>query len=91
MFAPAAGGPAAGRASLPLRHLSRMERAPLKSNKPGGVLIKRTLAKVLAWQFDWVIEHVNQLHQATIDALDELERRHPAHPAHPVVKDETTS
>lgn len=84
MYAPAAGGPAAGRASLPLRHLSRMERAPLKSNKPGGVLIKRTLAKVLGWQFDWVIEHVNQLHQATIDALDELERRHPA-------RDDTTS
>ncbi|MBW3614997.1 MAG: glycosyltransferase [Actinobacteria bacterium] len=83
LLTPGAGGPAAGRASLPLRHLSRMERAPVKSNKLAGVLVKRVLAKLLAWQFDWVIEHVNQLHQATIDALDELERRHPS--------DDTTS
>ncbi|MBW3555892.1 MAG: glycosyltransferase [Actinobacteria bacterium] len=83
MLAPAAGGPAAGRASLPLRHLSRMERAPVKSDKPAGMLVKRALGKLMAWQFDWVIQHVNQLHQATIDALDEMERRH--------TSDDTTS
>lgn len=80
----AAGGAAAGRASLPLRHLPRMQRAPVRSNKAGGAVLKRALAKLLAWQFDWVIQHVNQLHQATIDALDEHERRHPS-------EEETTS
>lgn len=75
--APLPGGAAAGRASLPLRHLPRMQRAPVRSNKAGGALLKRALAKLLAWQFDWVIQHVNQLHQAAIDALDGHERRHP--------------
>lgn len=80
----APGGVAAGRASLALRHLPRMQRAPVRSNKVGGAVLKRALAKLLAWQFDWVIQHVNQLHQATIDALDEHERRHPG-------EEETTS
>jgi hypothetical protein len=62
-----------GTASLPLRHLVRMERAQVRSAKPGGAFVKRAIAKVLAWQFDNVIQHVNQLHQATIDAIDNLE------------------
>lgn len=60
-------------ASLPLRHLVRMERAPVRSSLPGGTLVKRLLAKALAWQFDNVITSVNRLHQATIDAFDNLE------------------
>jgi hypothetical protein len=62
-----------GTASLPLRHLVRMERAPVRSSKPGGAFAKRLLAKALQWQFDNVIASVNRLHQATIDALDNLE------------------
>ncbi|HVF32901.1 MAG TPA: hypothetical protein VM933_07690 [Acidimicrobiales bacterium] len=62
-----------GTASLPLRHLVRMERAPVRSNKPGGAFLKRAMAKALQWQFDNVIASVNRLHQATIDALDNLE------------------
>lgn len=65
--------PAEGTASLPLRHLVRMERAKVRSSKPGGAFAKRVIAKALAWQFDNVIQHVNQLHQATIDAMDNLE------------------
>lgn len=62
-----------GTASLPLRHLVRMERAPMRSNKPGGAVIKKAINKALQWQFDNVIASVNRLHQATIDAIDNLE------------------
>jgi hypothetical protein len=62
-----------GTASLPLRHLVRMERAPVRSNKPGGAVLKKAMAKALQWQFDNVIASVNRLHQATIDAIDNLE------------------
>jgi hypothetical protein len=60
-------------ASRPLRHLIRMERAPVRSQKPGGAFVKRLIAKATAWQYDNVISHVNQLHQATIDAVDAVE------------------
>jgi hypothetical protein len=62
-----------GTASLPLRHLVRMERAPVRSAKPGGAFVKRLIAKALQWQFDNVIASVNRLHQATLDAIDNLE------------------
>jgi hypothetical protein len=62
-----------GTASLPLRHLVRMERAPVRSKKPGGAFLKRSIAKLLGWQFDNVIASVNRLHQATIDAVELLE------------------
>jgi hypothetical protein len=62
-----------GTASLPLRHLVRMERAPVRSNKPGGAFLKRAISKLLGWQFDNVIASVNRLHQATIDAVEQLE------------------
>jgi hypothetical protein len=53
----------AGRASLPLRHLPPLERAS----------VKRLQARLLGWQFDWVIEHLNKLHQATIEAVESVE------------------
>ena len=62
-----------GTASLPLRHLVRMERAPVRSSKPGGAFLKRAISKLLGWQFDNVIASVNRLHQATIDAVEALE------------------
>lgn len=64
-----------GTASLPLRHLPRMERAAVRSNKPGGAFVKKAIAKVLQWQFDNVIASVNRLHQATIEAIEGLEAR----------------
>ncbi len=63
------------RASLPLRHLIRLERAPVGSNKPGGAFVKRAVAKAMHWQLDNVIASVNRLHQATIDAVEALEER----------------
>jgi len=65
--------PAEGEASRPLRHMVRMERAQVRSDKPGGALVKRFIAKALAWQFDNVIQHVNRLHQAMIESVDALE------------------
>lgn len=62
-------------ASLPLRHLVRMERPPVASNFPGGAMVKRFIAKLFSWQFDNVIGSVNRLHQATIDAVETLEER----------------
>lgn len=64
-----------GAASLPLRHLVRMERSPVRSNVPGGKLLKRVIAKALHWQFDNVIASVNRLHAATIEAVEALEER----------------
>ena len=70
---PRASTVAVGTAALPLRHLVRMERAPVRSNKPGGAFVKKSIAKVLQWQFDNVIASVNRLHQATIEAIENLE------------------
>lgn len=69
-----------GAASLPLRHLVRMERAPIRSNLPGGKFVKRSIAKALHWQFDNVIASVNRLHAATIEAVEALESRQSAMP-----------
>lgn len=65
--------PAAGAASLPLRHLVRMERPPTRSNLPGGSFLKRSIEKATQWQYDNVIASVNRLHEATIQAIDNLE------------------
>jgi hypothetical protein len=75
-----------GTASLPLRHLVRMERAPVRSAKPGGAFVKRLIAKALQWQFDNVIASVNRLHQATLDAIDNLEAAEPADSSDPPVR-----
>lgn len=64
-----------GAASLPLRHIARLERPQIGSRRPGGAFVKRLLMKALAWQFDPVIAAVNQLHQATIDSIDALDAR----------------
>lgn len=67
--------PDEGAASLPLRHLTRLERTEARSAKPGGAVVKRLLVKVLAWQIDPIHAAVNALHQATIDAVDTLDAR----------------
>lgn len=62
------GAPAA--ASKALRSIPPLERPAVRSNNPGFVAVKRVQIKLLAWMFDWVIQHVNRLHQATIESLD---------------------
>jgi hypothetical protein len=68
-----AGPGGAGEASRPLRHLVPLERPEVRTRKPGVATIKRAQLRVLGWMFDWVIQHVNRLHQATIDAVQQLE------------------
>lgn len=62
-----------GRASVPLRHLPPLERAPVKSLKPGVAYVKKLEARLLGWQFDWIIEHLNKLHQAAIESVEGIE------------------
>ena len=66
--------PAEGAATLGLRLVPPLEAAPARSSKPGVAALKRLQRRVLGWQFDWTIQHVNRLHRATIDAIDALER-----------------
>ena len=68
------GGPGgAGEASRPLRHLVPLERPEIRTRKPGVATIKRAQLRLLGWMFDWVIQHVNRLHHATIESVQQLE------------------
>lgn len=42
----------------------------MRSRNPAYLAVKRVQRRLMAWEFDWVIQHVNRLHQATIDAVD---------------------
>lgn len=59
-----------GVASKPLRAIPPLERPRIRSNNPAYASVKRVQLKLLAWMFDWVIQHVNHLHQATIEAIE---------------------
>lgn len=59
-----------GVASKPLRAIPPLERPRVRSNNPAYASVKRVQLKLLAWMFDWVIQHVNHLHQATIEAIE---------------------
>lgn len=66
-----AGGPgAAAPSSKPLRSIPPLERPAIRSKNPAYVAVKKAQLKVLAWMFDWVIQHVNRLQQATIESLE---------------------
>ena len=70
---PLEAGHGPGRVSLstkPLRSLPPLERPIIRSNNPAYASVKRVQLKLLAWMFDWVIQHVNRLHQATIEAIE---------------------
>lgn len=71
-----------GTASSSLRQLPQMERPLTRSNKVGGVFLKRVMAKATQWQYDNVIVAVNRLHQATTRAVETLEAEL-AEPARP--------
>lgn len=66
--------PSEGSASRVLRLIPPLEAAPARSSKPGVAYFKRVQRRVIGWQFDWTIQHVNRLHRATVDAIDDLER-----------------
>ena len=76
----APGGDARRRAAdaaLALRAIAPLGRAPARSAKPGVGSVKRAVQRLVGWQVDPVIEHVNRLHRATVEALearDQLDR-----------------
>ena len=67
-----AAGRTAGRssASLPLREIAPLGHAPIRSPKPGVAYVKRLVRKLVAWQLDPIIQHINRLHRATLDSLE---------------------
>jgi hypothetical protein len=78
-LSPAEAGSGPGQpsaASKPLRAIAPLERPHIRSRNPGYVTVKRAQLKLLSWMFDSVIQHVNRLHQATIEAID-LSEKHP--------------
>jgi glycosyltransferase involved in cell wall biosynthesis len=60
----------ATRASVPLRRLPTLEPPPPRSLRPLAALVKRVTRRLTGWQIDPIVEHVNRLHQATVDALE---------------------
>ena len=60
-------------ASRSLRLIEPLERPTIRSRKPAVASVKRAQLRVLAWMFDSVIQHVNRLHHATIEAIEAVE------------------
>jgi hypothetical protein len=61
-------------ASRPLLALPPLHPAPPRSPKPGVGLVKRVVHKLVGWQIDPVIEHVNRLHRAVLEAIESQDR-----------------
>lgn len=74
-------------ASRPLLALPPLAPAPARSPKPGVGLIKRVVARLVGWQVDPVVEQVNRLQRAVLEALEALE----AQPAETEGPDEGTA
>ena len=73
---PAEAGLRPGRvvvASRPLRLVPPLSRPEIRSKNPAYVVVKKVQLKLFAWMFDWVIQHMNRLHQATIEAVERVE------------------
>jgi DNA-directed RNA polymerase specialized sigma24 family protein len=61
-------------ASRPLLALPPLHPAPPRSPKAGVGLVKRVVHKLVGWQIDPVIEHVNRLHRAVLEAIESQDR-----------------
>jgi hypothetical protein len=44
--------------------------APARSSRPGVGVVKRLIRRATGWQLDPVIEHVNRLQRATLEAFE---------------------
>lgn len=51
---------------------------PPASTRPLAALVKRMVLRLTAWLLNPVVERINQLHQATAEALDERDGNHAA-------------
>jgi len=58
------------RASAPLRRLPFLEAAPPRSLSPLAALVKRVARRLTGWQIDPIVEHVNRLQQAAVEATE---------------------
>lgn len=76
LVAKAAGGAqraVGGRAavpSAPLRRLRPLSPPKAVSARPGVSGLKRLIRRLIAWELDPVVTHVNRLHQATTEAIE---------------------
>lgn len=59
--------------AAPLREIAPLGHAPVGSPKPGVAFVKRLVAKLVGWQLDPIIQHVNRLHQATVASIEQIE------------------
>ena len=66
---------AAGPAIDPLLAIGSLQRHHAVSARPGVTLAKRVLRRLLNWELDPVVTHVERLQQATIESIAELESR----------------
>lgn len=57
-------------ATAPLREIAPLGHAPIRSPKPGVAFVKRLVRKLVGWQLEPIIQHVNRLHQATVASVD---------------------
>lgn len=62
------------RASAPLREIGPLALTPIQSSKPGVVHLKRFIRRLVAWQLDPIIQHLNRLHRASVAAVDQLDQ-----------------
>jgi glycosyltransferase involved in cell wall biosynthesis len=63
-----------GAVSAPLRRIPVLGRPRPTSNRPGSGLLKRLVRRLMNWELEPIVHHVNQLREATIDALENPER-----------------
>jgi hypothetical protein len=66
----AASAAGTARVSAPLRRLPALEAPPPRSLSPLAALVKRVARRLTAWQIDPIVEHVNRLQQAAVEATE---------------------
>ncbi|MBW3642750.1 MAG: glycosyltransferase family 4 protein [Actinobacteria bacterium] len=71
--APLAPGPRSAGASV----LARLPplRSPVPAGRPSRRLVKRLTRRLVAWQVDPIVAHVNRLHRAVLDAVSAPDQR----------------
>ena len=70
-------------ASWPLHMLAPLAPAPTGSSKPLFRLVKRYVHRLVAWEVVPIVEQVNHLQRATIEAVDRQADPGPTQPAKP--------
>jgi hypothetical protein len=66
--------------SWPLHLLTPLHMAPVQSSKPLFRLVKQVVHRLVAWEVVPIVEQVNHLQRATIEAVDRASVEERAHP-----------